>query len=130
MSDVTIIRRPNPGKGQGESQAISSRTGWEYEHDESDAQINAIEEIILSTRQESGAAHDNDGIDDETGHVLKGATFSWNVDADGDVILATSWTEPGEGVVNLGKRGLLEGAVWRTQRWAIDREGDFATLES
>lgn len=125
-----IFRRPNPGVGQSDVQAISGRTGWEYEHGETDAQIHAIEEIILSTREESGAAVDNDGRDDVTGAPLKGATFTFNVDKDGDVIIGTSWVVEGDGVVNLGSRfGLLEGYVWKTQLWIIDPEGNFATKE-
>ena len=31
-----VIRKPNPGQGQGLMRAISQRTSWEYEHDETD----------------------------------------------------------------------------------------------
>lgn len=119
-----VIRRDNPGLGQGHQKAISARTAWEYEHDETDEQIDAIEKLIIDTRNESGAATDNDGRDDVTGHVLKGATFSWNVEVEtGDVVISTQWTEPGEGVVNLGSKGILEASVWVNQVWRISRDG-------
>lgn len=127
MTNV-IIRRPGPsrangGVGQSDEQAISAATGWEYEHGETDEQINAIEGLIQEARTESGASHDNLGTCPDTGHCLLGSTFSWTVDADGDVILSAAFTkdEPGS-VVNI--RGtLLADAAWASHTWVIGTDG-------
>jgi hypothetical protein len=120
MSDGStnvVIRRPNPGKGQGLTQAISARTGWEYEHDETDEQIDAIEGLIAQHRAQPG--HEED-------------TFSWTSstgDGEGVIRIGTTYHEPGDGVVNLGNGQLLEGRVWVTETWEIDPDGTVRAAE-
>jgi len=126
-----VIRRPSPPvpgggrerfggtKGQGSTTAISARTGWEYEHDETDEQIDAIEELILKVRKENG-------VTQGCSPALKGAVVSWNSstdDGDGDIIVGMTWAVPGDGEVNLGSRGILEGHVWATQKYTIAPDG-------
>lgn len=120
-----IFRSPNPGMGQGETQAISQATGWRYEHDETDEQIDAIELLINQVRVESGAATDNDGRDDE-GMPLRGATFSWTRDEDGNMVIATMYVVDGppDSVVSPGA-GLppVTGKAWANEVWKIAPDG-------
>lgn len=121
----TIFRFPNPGTGQGEMQAISEATGWRYEHDETDEQIDAIELLISQVRVESGAATDNDGRDD-LGLPLRGATFSWSRDADGNMVISTMYVEdgPADSVVSPGAGfDPVEGKRWVTETWKIAPDG-------
>jgi hypothetical protein len=121
-----IFRSPNPGVGQGETQAVSEKTGWRYEHDETDEQIDAIEQLITMVRVDSGAATDNDGRDDD-GFPLRGATFSWALDEDGNVVISTMYVEdgPADSVVSPGG-GLppVEGKQWATETWRISPDGN------
>lgn len=129
-----IVRRPNPDRGQGHYKATHTITDvddngveyvvreWEYEHDETDKQIHAIEELITSVRDESGASTDNDGTDDD-GHPLRGALFSWNVDSDGDVVISTSFTKPSEGSVVSHRGVTLENTAWASHVWVIGKDG-------
>jgi hypothetical protein len=101
-----VIRRENPGQGQGSTRAVSARTSWEYEHDETDAQIDKIEEIILSMRDEEGVV---------TGSSLhkRGATFSWSSD-----------TDDGEGNIKLGTMYKQDGSDdWVCEWWIIAPDG-------
>jgi hypothetical protein len=120
-----IFRSPNPGVGQGENQAISQATGWRYEHDETDEQINAIEALIAHVREESGAATDNDGRD-EQGFPLRGATFSWTVNEDGYVVIGTLYVEdgPADAVVSPGAGAEpVTGKQWAAETWMISSDG-------
>jgi len=128
----TVIRRPTPihstspdgaprSRGQGLYTAISARTGWEYEHDETDEQIDAIEEMIAKIRDEEGVSVANNGKD-ASGLPLRGATFSWNVDEDGNVVIGTTYVEDGDGVVSVGSRQ-IEGKVWVAETWVISPDG-------
>lgn len=96
MSKNIVIRRPNPGVGQGREQATSQRTGWLYEHDETDAQIDAIESTIASFRE---------------GHPT--ATFSWNVDTAGSGNLRLQATYP----TNPAR------SEWTTETWYLAPDG-------
>lgn len=109
MADNAIFRSPNPDLGQGEMQAVSQATGWRYEHDETDEQINAIELLINQVRADSGAATDNDGKD-ENGNVLRGATFSWSRDEEGNVVIGTSYQQQGS-------------TDWVSEVWTISPDG-------
>jgi hypothetical protein len=125
MAENQIFRSPNPGLGQGENQAISQVTGWRYEHDETDEQINAIELLISQVRADSGADTDNDGKDDD-GFPLRGATFSWSKDEDGNVVIATTYVEDGpeDSVVSPGGGAdPVEGKQWVNEIWKIAPDG-------
>jgi hypothetical protein len=126
MAKNKIFRSPNPGLGQGKMQAVSEKTGWRYEHDETDAQIDAIETLIESVRNDSGAATDNDGREDDTGLPLRGATFTWNTDEEGNVVISTIYAEdgPADSVVSPG--GGFEpvsGKQWTNEVWKIAPDG-------
>lgn len=126
MAENEIFRSPNPGVGQGENQAISQATGWRYEHDETDEQINALEKLMQQIRVESGAATDNDGRDD-AGFPLRGATFSWTRDEDGNVVVGTMYVEdgPADSVVSPGgDMPAVEGKQWVTEVWNIAPDGN------
>jgi hypothetical protein len=125
MAKNEIFRSPNPGLGQGEMQAVSQTTGWRYEHDETDEQINAIELLINQVREDSGAATDNDGRDDD-GMPLRGATFSWTRDEDGIVVISTMYVEdgPADSVVSPGGgHEPVEGKQWVSETWKIALDG-------
>src|SRR5580765_12511 len=96
-----VIRQPNPGQGQGQTRAISARTAWQYEHDETDEQIDKIEEIILSIREEEGIT---------TGDSLlrRAATFSWTPDDNGNIHLGTMY-----------KADETPDALWICEWWTI-----------
>jgi hypothetical protein len=104
--------------------AVSQRTGWEYEHDETDAQIDAIENLILGIRE-------TEGIKLRDPASKRGATFTWGSSTDegvGDITIGTSYVVAGEGTVNM--RGTtLENSVWKTERWLISPEGEVTELE-
>lgn len=126
MANV-IIRRPSPskangGKGQSDEQAISAATGWEYEHGETDDQINAIEALILGARASSGASHENKGSCDE-GRCLRGAAFSWSF-VGGNVKIGTSYMEPLEGGVANHRGVTHDGFGWVAETWVIDPAGN------
>ena len=90
-SGNVVIRQPNPNQGQGSTRAISQRTAWQYEHDETDIQIQVIEDKILSIREEGNVVQGAPGNQ-------RGATFSWTSDTDdgeGNVRLATSYMQAG-----------------------------------
>lgn len=97
-----VIREPNPGQGSGQHRAISARTSWQYEHDETDEQIDVIEEIILSIRAEEGI---------ETGSSLldRGATFSWSPTEDGNI--------------HLGEMHKGDDDLWICEFWIIAPDG-------
>jgi len=116
-----VIRRPGAAKGQSGVQAISAR-GWEYEHGETDAQIAAIEGLIDQVRVESGASDENKGTCETTGGCLRGTHFSWNVDRDGNVVIGTTYTERGDGVVSY-RGAQLPGFVWVSETWTISPAG-------
>jgi hypothetical protein len=125
MAKNDIFRSPNAELGQGETQAVSQATGWRYEHDETDEQINAIEKLIGQVRADSGADTDNDGRDDE-GLPLRGATFSWTRDADGNMIIGTMYVidGPADSIVSPG--GDYEpafGKQWASETWKIAPDG-------
>lgn len=101
----TVIRRPNPQQGQGSTRAISARTSWEYEHDETDAQIDAIEEMILTIRSE-------EGVGDGASLLKRGATFSW-----------TSDTDDGEGNITIGTMYKNPDGDWVSETWTIAPDG-------
>jgi hypothetical protein len=101
-SKNSILRKPNPGMGQGSMRAISFRTGWEYEHDETDEQIDAIEGLIAQVRAEPGKEK---------------ATFSWS-----------SSTDDGEGDVRIGCT-YLEDGLWVSEEWVIDPAGRVEAAE-
>jgi hypothetical protein len=125
MATNEIFRSPNPGIGQGFSQAVSQATGWRYEHDETDEQINAIETLINQVRVDSGAATDNDGRDDN-GFPLRGATFSWVKDEAGNIVISTMYVEdgPADSVVTPGGGAdPVEGKQWATETWSIAPDG-------
>lgn len=126
MAENQIFRSPNPGLGQGETQAVSQATGWRYEHDETDEQINAIELLINQVRTDSGAATDNDGLDDD-GLPLRGATFSWTKDEEGNIVISTMYVEDGpeDSVVSHGpdKNDVMTGKQWVTETWSIAPDG-------
>ena len=95
------------------------------EHDETDEQINAIETLINQVRADSGAATDNDGRDD-AGFPLRGATFSWTKDADGNIVIGTLSVEdgPADSVVSPGGDfPPVEGKQWVTETWVIAPDG-------
>lgn len=111
-------------KGQGSTTAVSARTGWEYEHDETDAQINAIEDLILDVREQEGVGLGASPAD-------RGAVFTWSSstnDGEGVISIATTYAVPGDGSVSLGGRGVLEGHVWATEAWEIDPDGTVREL--
>lgn len=128
MAQNVVIRKANPGQGQGQMRAISQRTGWEYEHDETDEQIDAIEGLIAQIREQSGAATDNDGRD-EQGLPLRGATFSFTSTTDkgvGDIIIGTAYCEdgPADSVVNPGAGfPVVTGKQWVSEAWRITPDG-------
>jgi hypothetical protein len=124
MAKNNIFRSPNPGLGQGEMQAVSEATGWRYEHDETDEQINAIETLIASVRSDSGADTDNDGRDDQ-GIPLRGATFSWTKDEAGNVLISTMYAEDAKDSVISPGGGFdpVEGKAWVTETWQIAPDG-------
>lgn len=123
MAKSNIFRSPNPGLGQGEMQAVSEATGWRYEHDETDEQIAAIELLINQVRADSGAATDNDGVDDD-GLALRGATFSWTRDEDGSIVIGTTYAEDGPAdSVAVGRSGPVEGKQWVSETWNIAPDG-------
>jgi len=101
----TVIRQPNPQQGQGATRAISARTSWEYEHDETDAQIDAIENSILSIREEELV------VDGSPGNK-RGATFSW-----------TSETAVGEGNITMGTMYQDANGDWVCETWTIAPDG-------
>jgi hypothetical protein len=126
MPKNEIFRSPNPGLGSGEMQAVSQATGWRYEHDETDEQIAAIELLISQVRAESGAATDNDGREDDTGFPLRGATFSWGRDDEGNVVISTMSVEdgPADSVVSPGGGfAPVEGKQWKSETWKIAPDG-------
>lgn len=103
MSDSNVvIRKENPGQGQGTMRAVSARTGWEYEHDETDDQIDAIEGIIAQVREEGS-------IDENSPGDSRGALFSWTSDTnkgEGNITLATMYKENGSD-------------LWTCESWII-----------
>lgn len=119
-----VIRRPNPGIGQGVTSAISARTGWQYEHDETNEQIDAIEQIIAEVREA-------EGISQGSSQAERGATFTWTSDTDsgeGNIRLATAYVVPGDGEVNI--RGVrLTGKVWTHDVWLISPDGSYELQE-
>lgn len=120
-----VIRRESPDLGQGVTQAISARTGWEYEHDETNAQIDAIEDLILTIREEEAGR-----APVALGALKRGDTFTWTSstdEGDGVITIGTAYIEAGEGVANLGRLGLLEGHVWVQETWQIDPAGKVTT---
>jgi hypothetical protein len=125
MAKSKIFRSPNPGLGSGEMQAVSEATGWRYEHDETDEQIDAIETLVNQVRADSGAATDNDGLDDD-GLPLRGATFSWVREGD-DILISTMYVEDGpeDSVVSNGpnKEDVLAGKQWVSETWKIAPDG-------
>ena len=126
MAKNKVFRSPNPGIGQGETQAVSEATGWRYEHDETDEQIDAIEKLVNQVRVESGAATDNDGRDDTDGTPLRGATFSWSRDDAGNVAISTMYVEdgPADSVVSPGAGyPPVEGKQWVSETWLIAPDG-------
>ena len=125
MAANEIFRSPNPDLGQGEMQAVSQATGWRYEHDETDAQISAIETLIKQVRADSGADTDNDGRDDD-GMPLRGATFSWTRDEDGNMVIGTMYVEggPADSIVSPGgDYEPVAGKQWVTETWSIATDG-------
>lgn len=107
--------------GQGSTTATSAKTGWVYEHDETDAQINAIEGLIEQVRDQAAA----DGPP-APGAPKRGDTFSWSSttpEGEGIIVIGTAYVEPGDGVVNLGAAGIHTGFVWAEERWEIDPDG-------
>jgi len=105
-SGNVVIRQPNPTQGQGETRAISERTSWEYEHDETDMQIDVIESKILSIREDEQVVQGSPG-------VKRGATFSW-----------TSDTDAGEGNIRLGTMYRMDGTGdWVSEYWIIAPDG-------
>jgi len=101
-----VIRQPNPGQGQGETRAISARTTWQYEHDETDQQIDFIELKIAEIREQEGVMQGSPGI-------KRGATFSW-----------TSDTDSGEGNIKLGTMYKQDGSGdWVCEWWIIAPDG-------
>jgi hypothetical protein len=125
VSSNEIFRTPNPDLGQGEMQAISQNTGWRYEHDETDEQIAAIETLINQVRADSGADTDNDGRDDE-GMPLRGATFSWTRDEEGNMVIGTMYVEdgPADSIVSPGGDfSPVEGKQWVSEVWKIAPDG-------
>lgn len=105
MAQNVVIRKPNPGQGQGDMRAISQRTGWEYEHDETDEQIDRIEEIILGVREEEAV---------QMGDPFhkRGVTFSW-----------TSTTDSGEGNILLAMAYRQADGLWAQETWNIRSDG-------
>lgn len=125
MAKNKVFRSPNPGLGKGKNQAISEKTGWRYEHDETDEQIDAIELLISQVRADSGADTDNDGRDD-AGFPLRGATFSWTTDDDGNVHISTMSVEDGpeDSVVSPGGGfPSATGKQWKSETWVIAPDG-------
>lgn len=112
-----VIRSENPGVGNGRHKATSQRTGWEYEHDETDEQIDAIEDLIETIRAEEGVTPDSP-------QTTRGVTFTWNSKGPGkaDVVIGTAGVVPGDGVVN-ARGQILEGAVWQSETWTIKPDG-------
>lgn len=101
-----VIRQPNPNQGQGATRAISQRTSWQYEHDETDAQIDFIEKTILTIRQQEGVVQGAPGNQ-------RGATFSWVSDTDtgeGNIKLATSYMQAGS-------------SDWVSEWWVVAPDG-------
>lgn len=101
-----VIRNSNPGQGQGLMRAISARTAWEYEHDETDEQIDAIEELILTVREDEAVqAGDRD--------TKRGSTFSWSSD-----------TNSGVGNIKIGTMHKDAGTgLWDSEAWDIAPDG-------
>ena len=118
------VRTLNAGQGQGKTRAKSHRLGWHYEHDETDAQIEAIEDLITSIREQ-------EGVQSGDPQSKRGATFSWNSstpEGEGDILIATTYAVPGEGVV-VTRGGRLENHVWKTERWLISPDGTVTPVE-
>lgn len=118
--DRTVVasRTPSKNRGQGATRAKSIRTGWHYEHDETDAQIAAIEDLIFSIREK-------EGVELGDPQSKRGATFTWGSSTDegeGDILIGTTHAVPGDGVV-LVRGDRLEGFVWKTESWIITPDG-------
>jgi hypothetical protein len=96
-----VIRRPGAEKGQGETQAISQR-GWEYEHDETDEQIAAIENMIDTIRLEEGVVMGDS-------YNKRGVVFSWSRQEDGSILIGTTYKGDDD--------------LWISETWEIAPDG-------
>lgn len=135
MAPNVVIRKDNPGQGQGRTRAISQRTGWEYEHDETDAQIDAYEDLVKQVRIDGGVTEENRGLSGE-GLPLKGHTFSHSSSTEygeGDIIVATAYVEDSPDLtsaVNAGfPYGVVFGKRWVSECWRIDKQGNVTPEE-
>lgn len=129
MAPNVVIRKDNPGQGQGQTRAISQRTSWEYEHDETDAQIDAYEDLVIEVRKDGGVTEENGGLD-SLGLPRKGHTFSHSSTTkvgEGDIIVATAYVEDSPkdtDCVNVGHPiGLVFSKRWVSECWKIDVAG-------
>lgn len=135
MAPNVVIRKDNPQQGQGRSRAISQRTGWEYEHDETDAQIDAYEDLVVEVRKDGGVTEENRGLGND-GLPMKGHTFSHSSTTEygeGDIIVATAWVEDSPNntdAVNAGfPVGVVYGKRWVSECWRIDTKGKVTAEE-